>query len=161
MRPSVEARPDGALDTGTVKPPSSILGVWQVAVPSPVPRRPVDPNAAARALERVRAVSRWMDTRYRIPGTAYRFGLDPIISLLPVVGDTLSLAIGLYPIVEASRLGVRRVVLLRMLANLGLDWLVGLVPVVGIIPDAWYKANTRNLGLLERELGRIALGPES
>ena len=94
-----------------------------------------------------------MDTRYRVPGTEYRFGLDPIISLLPVVGDTASLVISLYPILEAGRAGVRRRVLVKMLANLGLDWLVGLVPVVGVIPDAWYKANTRNLELLEKELG--------
>lgn len=94
-----------------------------------------------------------MDTRYRVPGTEYRFGLDPIISLLPVVGDTASLLISLYPVLEASRAGVRRRVLVKMLANLGLDWLVGLVPVVGVIPDAWYKANTRNLRLLEKELG--------
>ncbi|MEQ8316038.1 MAG: DUF4112 domain-containing protein [Phycisphaerales bacterium] len=112
-----------------------------------------DSHSAARALERVRTVSRWMDTRYRVPGTEYRFGLDPIISLLPVVGDTASLVISLYPILEASRAGVRRRVLVKMLANLGLDWLVGLVPVVGVIPDAWYKANTRNLRLLEKELG--------
>lgn len=112
-----------------------------------------DSQHAARALARLRNVSRWMDTRYRVPGTEYRFGLDPIISLLPVVGDTASLLISLYPILEASRAGVRRRVLVRMLANLGLDWLVGLVPVVGVIPDAWYKANTRNLKLLEKELG--------
>lgn len=93
-----------------------------------------------------------MDTRYRIPGTPLRFGLDPIISLLPVVGDTLSVAIGVLPIVEAKRAGVRRWVLLKMAANLGLDWLVGLVPLIGVIPDAWYKANTRNLKLLEGEL---------
>jgi hypothetical protein len=95
-----------------------------------------------------------MDTRYRVPGTSYRFGLDPIISLLPVVGDTISVAVSLWPLLEAQRAGVRRSVLLRMAANLGVDWLAGLVPLIGIIPDAWYKANTRNLKLLERELGQ-------
>lgn len=116
-------------------------------------RPPIDPTHAARALERVRTVSSWMDTRYRVPGTSYRFGLDPIISLLPVVGDTASLLISVYPILEAKRAGVRRRTLAKMLANLGLDWLVGLIPLIGVIPDAWYKANTRNLKLLEKELG--------
>lgn len=100
-----------------------------------------------------------MDTRYRVPGTSYRFGLDPIISLLPVVGDTASLLISLYPLAEAARAGVRRRVLVRMLANLGLDWLAGLVPLIGVIPDAWYKANTRNLRLLEKELGNETQRP--
>jgi len=94
-----------------------------------------------------------MDQRFRVPGTSFRFGLDPIISLLPVVGDTLSVAISVLPIIEAKRAGVRRRVLLKMAGNLGLDWLVGLVPLIGVVPDAWYKANTRNLKLLERELG--------
>jgi len=94
-----------------------------------------------------------MDTRFTIPGTSFRFGLDPIIGLLPIAGDTVSLLISLYPILEAVRAGVRRQVLVRMLANLGLDWLVGLIPLIGVIPDAWYKANARNLRLLEKELG--------
>ncbi len=125
-----------------------------------MPRPPIDPTHAARALERVRTVSSWMDTRYRVPGTSYRFGLDPIISLLPVIGDTASLLISVYPILEAKRAGVRRRTLAKMLANLGLDWLVGLVPLIGVIPDAWYKANTRNLSLLERELGGPKGGPD-
>lgn len=111
---------------------------------------------ATRTLERIRTISRWMDTRYRVPGTSFQFGLDPIISLVPVVGDTASLLISLYPILEASRAGVRRRVLVKMLANLGLDWLVGLIPVIGVIPDAWYKANARNLKLLEKELSPAA-----
>ena len=115
--------------------------------------RPIDPDHARRALARVRALSHWMDTRYRVPGTGWRFGLDPIISLFPVVGDTISVAVGVWPLVEARRAGVRRGVLLRMAANLGLDWLVGLAPLVGVVPDAWYKANTRNLRLLE-QIGR-------
>ena len=115
--------------------------------------RPIDPERAARTLHRVRTLSHWMDTRYRIPGTGFRFGLDPIISLLPIAGDTVSMVICILPIVEAKRAGVRRAVLFKMAANLGVDWLMGLVPLIGVIPDAWYKANVRNLRLMERELG--------
>ncbi len=114
--------------------------------------RPIDPHRAARALERVRTLSHWMDSRYRVPGTNWRFGLDPIISLLPAVGDAVSVAVSVWPLMEAKRAGVRRRVLLKMVANLGLDFLAGLVPLIGVIPDAWYKANTRNLKLMEREL---------
>lgn len=118
-----------------------------------MPPTPIDPQHAQRALARVRGLSHWMDTRYRVPGTGYRFGLDPIISLLPVVGDTISVAVSLWPLFEAKRAGVRRSVLVRMLANLGIDWLMGLVPLIGVVPDAWYKANVRNLRLIEKELG--------
>lgn len=96
-----------------------------------------------------------MDNRYRVPGTSWRFGLDPIISLLPFAGDTVSVAISVWPLMEAKRAGVRRRTLLRMVANLGLDFLVGLVPLIGVVPDAWYKANTRNLKLMEKELGDV------
>lgn len=121
-----------------------------------MPPNPPNPERAARALARVRTLSHWMDNRYRVPGTSWRFGLDPIISLLPGVGDAVSVAVSVWPLMEAKRAGVRRAVLLRMVANLGLDFLAGLVPLIGVIPDAWYKANTRNLKLMERELGDIA-----
>lgn len=120
-----------------------------------MPRKPINPDRAARALARVRTLSHWMDTRFRVPGTSYRFGLDPIISLLPIAGDAVSVAIGVYPLMEAKRAGVRRRTLLKMAANLGLDFLMGLVPLVGVVPDAWYKANTRNLKLIEKELGDV------
>ena len=121
-----------------------------------MPPYPPNPERAARALARVRTLSHWMDSRYRVPGTSFRFGLDPIISLLPFAGDAVSVAISVWPLMEAKRAGVRRRTLLRMVANLGLDFLVGLVPLVGVVPDAWYKANTRNLKLMEKELGDIA-----
>ena len=126
---------------------------------APTPDAPLDPPHSHPALARVRALSHWMDSRYRVPGTSFRFGLDPIISLLPVVGDTISLAISVYPLLEARHAGVRRSVLLKMAANLSLDWLAGLVPLIGVIPDAWYKANSRNLRLLEKELGQRTQQP--
>lgn len=103
-------------------------------------------------VRRVDAIARLLDTRFRVPGTKFRFGLDPIISLLPVAGDTVSLAIGLYIVREAVRHRVPKRVVARMLKNLGVDWLVGLVPIVGVIPDAMFKANAKNAMLLSAAL---------
>lgn len=105
-----------------------------------------------RALHRAARLADLLDTRLRIPWTRIRFGIDPLISLIPVAGDTLALILGLYPVVEAVRfrLGFRTVA--RMLLNLGVDWLVGLVPLIGFVPDVIYKANLKNAALLQRSL---------
>jgi hypothetical protein len=93
-----------------------------------------------------------LDSRFRIPGTGIRFGLDPIIGLIPVVGDTVTLAAGAAIVLEARRLGLPRAVLLRMLGNLGIDWLVGLVPLADLVLDTAFRANVRNVRLLEAAL---------
>lgn len=102
----------------------------------------------------VRHLAQLMDTRFSVPGTPVRFGWDTLIGLLPVAGDTVSMAIGLLILREGKRLGVRRLVLLRMAGNLFVDWLAGLVPGVDIVLDTVYKANMKNLALLEREVAR-------
>lgn len=111
-----------------------------------------------RALRRADRLANLLDTRFAIPGTGFRFGLDPLVSLLPIAGDTVMLLVGLYPVFEAIRLRLGVGVVLRMLLNLGIDWLVGLVPLIGFIPDSMYKANSRNAKLLrnalERRIGR-------
>ncbi|MFI4853735.1 MAG: DUF4112 domain-containing protein [Phycisphaerales bacterium JB065] len=111
-----------------------------------------------RALRRADRLANLLDTRFAIPGTGFRFGLDPLVSLLPIAGDTVMLLVGLYPVFEAIRLRLGAGVVLRMLLNLGIDWLVGLVPLIGFIPDSMYKANSRNAKLLrnalERRIGR-------
>ncbi|MBL0921608.1 MAG: DUF4112 domain-containing protein [Phycisphaerales bacterium] len=101
------------------------------------------------ALPRSLALARLLDARFSICGV--RFGLDPIIGLLPVAGDTVSAALGLLIVADAVRLGARPRVVGAMLANLGLDWLVGLVPGLDIPMDILFKANLRNARLLERE----------
>ena len=98
-------------------------------------------------------MARLLDARFGVPGTSVRFGLDTVLGLLPVAGDTVSLAMGAVVVREGVRLGVRRGVLARMVGNLALDWVVGLVPVVDVVFDTVYKANMKNLALLEREVG--------
>ena len=106
-------------------------------------------SAARRTLTRVRFVSRGLDDSIRIPGTNRQFGLDPVFNLVPVGGNALGTLFSLYPVVEAYRLGVPRWTLLRMLVNVGLDALGGSIPVLGVLFDAVWKANERNVALLE------------
>ncbi len=111
-----------------------------------------------RALKRVSLLADLLDQRFRIPGLGIRFGYDPLIGLIPVVGDSATFLIGLSILIEARRLGCRKRVIARMLLNLVVDWLIGLVPLVDLVLDVAFKANLRNARLLERELARDA-GP--
>ncbi|QKK07299.1 MAG: DUF4112 domain-containing protein [Planctomycetota bacterium] len=98
-------------------------------------------------------MARLLDSQFGVPGTGVRFGLDTVLGLLPVAGDTVTFAMGALIVREGVRLGVRKRVLARMVGNLALDWVVGLVPVADIVFDTWYKAHAKNLALLEREVG--------
>jgi hypothetical protein len=102
-----------------------------------------------------------MDSRFRIPGTRFRFGLDPLIGLIPVAGDTIALLLGLVVVADAWQLGARRSVLLRMVLNLGIDWLIGSIPLVGDVADFFIKPSRANVGLLlrEQQSGRLTGTP--
>ena len=109
-------------------------------------------DADRERLERLRRLASWLDSRWRIPGTRIPIGLDGIASLVPVVGDTATAAVSAYIVYEAVRFGLPRSLLARMVANVGLDWLVGSVPVLGTVFDVAFKANRRNVDLLHRHL---------
>ncbi len=104
------------------------------------------------ALARVNAVARMMDSLFAVPGTRLRLGLDSIIGLVPVVGDVLGQAVAAYLIWEARQLGVSKLTLWRMVGNTLVDTVVGAVPVVGDVFDVAFKANMKNLRLLQRHL---------
>ncbi len=89
-----------------------------------------------------------MDNQFTIPGTDIRIGLDPILGLIPGIGDTASLAISAYIIHKAHKGGVHPFLIARMTHNVFLDWLIGLVPLVGDIFDVGFKANRRNIDLI-------------
>lgn len=91
-----------------------------------------------------------MDSRFVIPGTAIRFGLDSIIGLLPGIGDTVTLASTFYLIGKAQSYDVPKHVPFVMLWNALIDWLVGLVPLVGDIFDVGWKANKKNVALIHK-----------
>jgi hypothetical protein len=104
----------------------------------------------ARTLAALRKWSVLLDSAFRVPGTNLTFGLDPILGLIPWLGDlTTPLFAGLL-LVHAVRMRIPRVVQLRMVINAAIDLLIGIVPVVGDLFDFGWKANVMNLGLLER-----------
>lgn len=103
-------------------------------------------------LGRIRKWSRLMDTAFRIPGTPFRIGWDPIIGLLPGVGDLIDTAFSAYLLFLASQFGLPKNVLGWMVFNIGLEAIVGSIPLIGDVFDAFYKSNIRNLALLEKHL---------
>ena len=107
-------------------------------------------------VERLRALSRLLDSAFTIPGTRYRFGLDPLIGLVPGLGDAVSAVFSGYIILQASRLGAPQSVVTRMITNVALDTLVGWVPVLGDLFDVAWKSNLRNMALLEGHLRQPA-----
>ena len=117
---------------------------------SPVTRlRRLTPGQEQR-LELLRRVARLLDSALPVPGTSFRFGLDPILGLVPGIGDLVSPLFALGTLWQARDLGVPRVVQLRMIFNVAIDTLTGFVPLIGDLFDFAWKANDRNLALLER-----------
>ena len=104
-------------------------------------------------LARARALTRLLDSAARVPGTSFRFGLDPVLGLIPGLGDVAGAALSGYVVILASRLGAPKSVIVRMLGNVAIDTVAGAMPVVGDLFDAGWKSNTRNLALLERHVG--------
>jgi NAD/NADP transhydrogenase beta subunit len=104
------------------------------------------------SLRRARALATLLDDAIRIPGTSVRFGIDPIVGLVPGLGDLLGGAASIYIILEAARAGASSSVLLRMSINVGIDTVVGSLPVLGDLFDFAWKSNTRNVRLLSRHL---------
>jgi hypothetical protein len=105
------------------------------------------------AVERMRTVAYLLDESVGIPGTDLEVGLDPLVGAVPVVGDVVSAGLGLYVVLESAYLGVTFTTLVRMLANVALDVAGGSVPYVGVVVDALFKSNKRNLELALRDLG--------
>lgn len=95
----------------------------------------------------------WLDSKFEIPGTGIRFGLDPIFGLLPGIGDTLSAIPAGHIVLTAHRLGASPAIILQMLANIGIDVVIGFVPMLGDLLDVGFKANRRNVALLREHFG--------
>jgi hypothetical protein len=100
--------------------------------------------------ESLRRLSWLMDDLIRIPGLGWSFGLDAIVGLIPAFGDTATSLASLYILASAVRYGVPKVTILRMAMNIGIDYLVGSLPLVGDLFDAWWKSNQMNVDLLSK-----------
>jgi hypothetical protein len=103
-----------------------------------------------RRLNALRKLQHLLDDAFCVPGTNVRFGWDPIVGVVPWLGDDLTAVLSCAIVVQAHHMRVPRVVQLRMLGNLAIDMVVGVLPLVGDVADAVWKSNTRNMALLER-----------
>jgi len=121
----------------------------------PFPGLGRDP-AAVR--QRVEAMERLLERLVVVPGLNRPVGLDVILDLVPVVGDIAAAALGAYIVWEARNLGMSKWQISRMAGNVGIDWLLGLIPFVGAIPDFFFRSNTRNLRIIKRHLDKHHAG---
>src|SRR5947209_9395775 len=110
-------------------------------------RASLDPD---RGLDSIRKLMRLLDEAFRVPGTNLRFGWDPIIGLVPWVGDVTTAVVGCAIVVQAHQMRIPRVVQLRMLLNIGIDVLIGVVPFLGDAADVFWKSNAKNFAMLEQ-----------
>ncbi len=104
--------------------------------------------------QRVEVMERLLERSFTLPGTKQQFGLDIILELIPVVGDVAAAALGSYMIWEARNLNMSKWQMSRMASNVGVDFLLGLIPFVGLIPDFLFRSNSRNLKIIKRHLDK-------
>lgn len=101
-------------------------------------------------LKWVENLSEIMDSKFTLPGTRFRFGLDPLLGLIPGLGDAISLAISTMLIYTMTKNGVSRKVVILMMINVTIDAVLGSIPILGNIFDFFYKANSKNINLLKK-----------
>jgi Domain of unknown function (DUF4112) len=118
----------------------------------PVSGPPAVPSGSSDPARRSRALARLLDESLRIPGTRIRVGLDPILGLVPGLGDVLTTGVATLIVLDAARLGAPPAVLGRMAGNILADAAIGAIPVAGDVLDVFARVNTRNLALLDRHL---------
>lgn len=99
-----------------------------------------------------------LDSRWRIPGTSIRFGVDALVGLVPVLGDAATGVVSAYIVLRARSCGAEKTLVARMLGNVLLDTVVGSVPILGSLFDVYFKANNRNIRLLRRHLVKTPVG---
>lgn len=104
----------------------------------------------AAADRRIAFVSRLLDDLVTVPGTRHRIGADSIVGLIPGAGDLVSALVGVWIIGEAARFRLPKIVLARMVVNTGVDFVLGVVPILGDLFDVVFRSNTRNLELFRR-----------
>lgn len=127
--------------------------------PRPIPhkkltdRLPIGRDAAAVRM-RVEALEAVMERMFVIPGLNRKVGLDVILDILPFGGTTIGAALGAYMLWEARNLGMTRSQMTRMAGNVGIDWVLGLIPWIGAVPDLFFRSNTRNLRIIRQHLDR-------
>lgn len=108
----------------------------------------------AAVRQRIEAMEKLLERSFVIPGTRQPVGLDAIMGLIPIGGDVISAAFGLYIVWEARNLGMSKGAMAKMVGTVGFDWAIGLIPFVGDAADFFFRSNTRNLRRIKRHLDR-------
>ena len=117
----------------------------------PIPQLGTDPQSVR---QRVEAMEKLLERMFVVPGINKPVGLDVILDLIPGIGDVAAAALGAYIVWEAKNLGMSKTQMTRMAGNVAVDWLLGLIPWVGAVPDFFFRSNTRNLRMIKRHLDR-------
>lgn len=125
-----------------------------------------NPVDRARSIARIRRIETFLDSAFVLPLLRVRAGYDGVMGLVPVLGNVITTGIALALVYEATRLGVRKFTLAKMLLNVGVDFAMGEVPIAGDIADFFFRANRRNLALLKQEFPAefadvVATGPNA
>ena len=110
-----------------------------------------DPTSVRR---RVEAMEHLLEGLFVIPGIKRRVGLDVILDILPFAGSSVAAALGAWMVWEARNIGMSKTQMARMVGNVGFDWLLGMIPLVGAVPDFFFRSNSRNLKIIHRHLDR-------
>lgn len=110
-----------------------------------------DPMSIRRRIE---ALERLLEGVFALPGTSRKVGLDALVGLVPVAGDIVAAALGMYLVWEARNLGMSKWQLARMTANVGIDTALGAIPIAGDLFDFVFRSNSRNLRIIRRHLDR-------
>ena len=105
-------------------------------------------------LRRIEALEMLLERSFVLPGTRMGVGLDSIVGMVPVIGDVITAAMGAYIVWEARNLGMPKSALIRMAGNIGFDALLGAIPLIGAVPDFFFRSNTRNLRIIKKYLDR-------
>ena len=119
---------------------------------------PYDAHSRRAAVDRLDMLATLFDTAVVIPGTGIRFGIEAVLRLIPGIGDFAASALSFYLLYEVTRLGVPRLLIARMFANVVLEWGIGTVPVAGDMFDVFFRANRRNVALLRAHFDRTGYG---
>ena len=117
----------------------------------PLPQLGTDPQSVR---QRVEAMEKLLERLFVVPGINKPVGLDVILDLIPGIGGVAATALGAYIVWEAKNLGMSKSQMTRMAGNVGVDFVLGLIPWIGAIPDFFFRSNTRNLRIIKRHLDK-------
>lgn len=107
-----------------------------------------------KMIAELETLAHWMDSKFAIPGTKMRMGLDGLLGFIPGIGDTMGFMVSAYMLGRARRLGVPKRLMARMIGNIIFDWFIGLVPLAGDFLDIKFKANIKNVRLIKEHVAK-------